>query len=163
VSREAGLQEPGARNQSLEMTGPGFDRARRGLRMAAALTGLLSLGMGCTDPHPRPEPPTVVVTLSTTVHPTSPGDLAGSLYLYDVNGVASARMTVDIDNGARLGDSAVVPSDPIESTQPFEWRLPGGIPRGTRIRVVVSAVSYLRFEAADTVYTAVADSAGHSR
>jgi hypothetical protein len=130
-----------------------------GWAIAAGLAALAWLGADCADPRPRPEPPTVVLTLSTTVHPTSPGDLLGSLYLYDGNGIDSVRMTVDLENGRQVGDSTFFPSDPIELTRPFQWRLPGGIPVGTRITIVVRAVSYIGFEAADTVVTAVADSA----
>ena len=126
--------------------------------IAGALAALLWLGAACTDPRPRPLPPTVLLTLSTTVRPTSPGSLAGSVYLYDANGLDSVRMKVYLGNGSQLGDSAIVPSDPFEMTLPFQWRLPGGIPVGTRITIVVRAVSYVGFEAADTVVTAVADS-----
>ena len=136
--------------------GPGF--RGEGARTVAALAALLWLGAACTDPRPRPVPPTVALTLSTTVHPTSPGDLLGSLHLYDANGIDSVRMKVYLGNGSQLGDSAIVPSDPFEMTLPFQWRLPGGIPVGTRITIVVRAVSYVGFEAADTVATAVADS-----
>jgi len=130
----------------------------QGARTAAALAALVWLGAACTDPRPRPGPPTVRLTLSTTVRPTSPGDLLGSLYLYDANGLASVWMKVDLSNGAQLGDSAIVLSDPFEMTLPFQWRLAGGIPIGTRITIVVRAVDYIGFEAADTVVTAVADS-----
>ena len=127
-------------------------------RIAGVLVALAWLGVACTDPRQRPVPPTVVLTLSTTVRPTSPGDLLGSLYLYDSNGIDSVRVKVDLDNGRLVGDSAFVPADAIETTMPFQWRLPGGIPVGTRIQIVVRAVSYIGFEAADTVITAVADS-----
>jgi hypothetical protein len=134
--------------------GPGA----RGATISAALAALAWLGAACTDPRPRPLPPTVQLTLSTTVRPTSPGDLLGSLYLYDANGLDSVRMKVDLENGRQIGDSTFFPSDPIETTRPFQWRLPGGIPVGTRIVIVVRALSYIGFEAADTVVTAVADS-----
>lgn len=130
----------------------------QGAGIAGALVTLMWLGTGCTDPRPRPVPPTILLTLSTTVHPTSPGDLLGSLYLYDANGIDSVRIMVDLENGRPVGDSTFFPSDPIETTRPFQWRLPGGIPAGTRIVIVVRAVSYIGFEAADTVVTAVADS-----
>jgi hypothetical protein len=130
----------------------------RGPGIAGALAALLWLGAACTDPRPRPLPPTVLLTLSTTVRPTSPGDLSGSLYLYDANGIDSVQIKVDLENGRQIGDSAFVPADAIETTRPFQWRLPGGIPVGTRITIVVRAVSYVGFEAADTVVTAVADS-----
>jgi hypothetical protein len=123
-----------------------------------SLAALLWLGAGCTDPRQRPTPPTVVLTLSTTVRPTSPGDILGSLYLYDPNGITSVRTTVDLDNGRQVGDSTIIPADAIETTRPFLWRLPGGVPVGTRITIVVRALSYIGFEASDTVVTAVADS-----
>jgi len=149
-------QGPGARSKTGTRGQPG---ARgQGPGIAEALAALVWLGAACTDPRPRPLPPTVLLTLSTTVHPTSPGDLLGSLYLYDANGIDSVRMKVDLENGRQIGDSTVFPSDPIETTRPFRWRLPGGIPVGTRIVIVVRALSYLGFEAADTVVTAVADS-----
>lgn len=130
----------------------------QGPGIAGALAALVCLGAACTDPRARPVPPTVQLTLSATVRPTSPGDLVGSLYLYDANGLDSVRMKVDLESGRQIGDSTFFPSDPIETTRPFEWRLPGGIPAGTRIVIVVRAVSYIGFEAADTVVTAVADS-----
>ena len=123
-----------------------------------ALNALAWLGAGCADARQRPAPPTIILTLSTTVRPTSPGDLLGSLYLYDANGLDSVRTRVDLENGRQIGDSTFFPSDPIEVTRPFQWRLPGGIPVGTRITIVVRTVSYIGFEAADTVVTAVADS-----
>jgi hypothetical protein len=137
--------------------------ALRAAGMGAALLASVWLGAACTDPRPRPAPPTVQLTLSSTVRPTSPGDLLGSLYLADVNGVDSVRTTVDFQNGRQLGDSTFFPSDPFETTRPFQWRLPGGIPAGTAIVIVVRAVSYIGFVAADTVITAVADSAGARR
>jgi hypothetical protein len=144
---------PGARSRA----------GTRRLKLGAALAALAWLGAACTDPRPRPAPPTVELTLSTTVRPTSPGDLLGSLYLYDVNGVDSVRTTVDFQNGRQLGDSTFFPSDPFETTRPFRWRLPGGVPAGTAIVIVVRAVSYIGFAAADTVITTVADSAGARR
>lgn len=126
--------------------------------IAGALAALVWLGVACTDPRSRPVPPTVLLTLSTTVRPTSPGDLLGSLYLYDSNGIDSVRVKVDLQNGRQVGDSTFFPSDAFETTLPFQWRLPGGVPVGTRILIVVRAVSYIGFEAADTVITAVADS-----
>jgi hypothetical protein len=131
--------------------------------VCAALAAAVWLGAACTDPRPRPVPPTVRLTLSSSVRPTSPGDLAGSLYLYDVNGVDSVRIKVDLQDGRLLGDSTFFPADPIETTRPFLWRLPGGIPSGTGIVIVVRAVSYIGFEAADTVLTAVSDSVGVRR
>lgn len=139
----------GARSQ-----GPGGNRAA----ISAAFAALLWLGAACDDPRPRPVPPTVLVTLSTTVHPTSPGSLQGSIYLYDASGLDSVRMKVDFSNGAQLGDSLLVLPDPFEMTLPFHWRLPGGIPTNTSIVIVVRARSYLGFDAADTVFTVVADS-----
>jgi hypothetical protein len=127
------------------------------------LAALASLGAGCTDPRARPTPPTIRLTLSDSVHPVSPGDLLGSLYLFDENGIASARMKVELSNGSVLGDSALVLPDPFESTLPFAWRLPGGIPIGTGIRVVVRAVNYIGFEAADTAVTTVAGGFRNSR
>jgi hypothetical protein len=138
--------------------GQGSGFRGQGARTAAAFAALLWLGAACTDPRPRPVPPTVRLTLSTTVRPTSPGDLVGSLYLYDANGLDSVRMKVDLDNGRQIGDSTFFPSDPIEVTRPFLWRLPGRIPVGTRIQIVARTISYIGFEAADTVFAVVADS-----
>ena len=140
------------------LRGQGRGARGQGTGMSVALAALVWLSAGCTDPRARPVPPTVLLTLSTTVHPTSPGDLLGSLYLYDANGIDSLQMKVDLDNGRQIGDSTIFPADPIETTRPFQWRLPGGIPVGTRIVIVVRAVSFIGFEAADTVVTAVADS-----
>jgi hypothetical protein len=146
-------QGPGARSQ------PGAGRAT----ISIALVALVWLGAACTDPRPRPAPPTIRLTLSSTALPTSPGDILGSLYLYDANGIASVRMRLDLSNGQVLGDSAVVPSDPFEMTRSVQWHLQGGIPAGTRVQIVVRAVNYIGFEAADTVVTAVSDSAGSRR
>jgi len=151
-------QGSGVRGQGPGVRGQGPGVRGQGPGVAGALAALVWLGAACTDPRPRPTAPTVVLTLSTTVRPTSPGNLLGSLYLYDANGLGSVRMTVDLGNGRQLGDSAILPSDPFEMTRPIQWHLEGGIPLGTRIVIVVRAVNYIGFEAADTVFTAVADS-----
>jgi hypothetical protein len=114
------------RSRTARARGPGSGRAAIG----GALAALVWLGGACTDPRPRPTPPTIRITLS---------------------------------NGSVLGDSAVVLSDPFETTESFEWRLVGGIPSGTGIRVVVRAVSYIGFESADTVATAVEAGTGTRR
>jgi hypothetical protein len=147
------------RSRTARARGPGSGRAAIG----GALAALVWLGGACTDPRPRPTPPTIRITLSATIRPTSPGTLAGSVYLFDANGLASVEMKVDLSNGSVLGDSAVVLSDPFETTESFEWRLVGGIPSGTGIRVVVRAVSYIGFESADTVATAVEAGTGTRR
>jgi hypothetical protein len=126
----------------------------RGAGFCCALAGIIALG-ACTDPRPRPAPPTVQVTLDANHPITSPGEIIGSIYAYDEHGLDSIIVSIHSADERLIGDSTFFSSDPFETTRPLIWQVPAGMSAGTGIQVVVRVVSYIGFAAADTVFGAV--------
>jgi len=120
---------------------------------------LAVLAAACTDPRARPSPPIVQIVMETPLVVASPGSLLGTVHVTDPNGIDSIRVRVELGNGSTLGDSVFFVSgdDLFQTALPLQWRLPGGVPNRTTVRVVARARSYLGFVAADTVLTAVGD------
>ena len=112
----------------------------------------------CTEPRPRPLPPSVRIAMQPHLVVASPGLLTGSLVLFDVNGVDSVHVRVDLGDGSTLGDSLFFASgDPFQATLPLFWQIPGGVPVNTTVKLVARARSYIGFTAADSLLTAVGD------
>jgi len=128
------------------------------LPRACVVSALLVLVAACTDPRARPVPPSVEITLAPNLVVASPGTLYGTLHVFDETGLDSIRVTLDLGNGATVGDSTFFASDdPFEASFDLLWRLPPGLPRHTFVRFVARARSYIGFSAADTLLTAVGD------
>jgi hypothetical protein len=125
-----------------------------GAGICCALAGLIALG-ACTDPRSRPRPPTVEVTLDANHAITSPGEIIGSIYVYDEQGLDSIVVSIHSTDGQLAGDSTFFSPDPFETTKPLLWQVPPGIPEDTWIQVVVRVVSYIGFASADTVFGVV--------
>jgi hypothetical protein len=123
------------------------------------VVALLAFAAACTDPRPRPAPPTVVIDLEPDQIVASPGPLLGTLHVSDLNGIDSIQVRLELGNGAVVGDSVffVSGNDPFHATLPLDWQLVGGIPPRTVVRFVARATSYIGFSAADTALTAVGD------
>ncbi len=126
---------------------------------AAARVVLVALALAaCTEPRPRPLPPSVRIAMQPHLVVASPGLLTGSLVLFDVNGVDSVHVRVDLGDGSTLGDSLFFASgDPFQDTLPILWQLPSGLPNHTSVKIVARARSYIGFSAADTLLTAIGD------
>ncbi len=125
----------------------------------AIAASLALLAAACSDPRARPVGPSVQVTVTPRTVVLSPGTLTGSIVVYDVNGIDSVRVRVDISTGGTIADSTFFPSgsDPFDLTLPMLFELPGGLPNRTAVRIVARARSYLGLAVADTILTAVGD------
>jgi hypothetical protein len=145
-----------ARREDAKGSGP--TRAASITAVWLLLVAVGALAAACTDPRARPVPPTVLITLAPGTVVASPGSLLGSLYVYDANGIDSMRVLVELGNGTTLADSTFFTSnDPFQATLPLNWRVPGGVPNRTVVRVVARVRSFIGFVAADTLATAVGD------
>ena len=134
-----------------------------GSRKRAGVTVCLLLSLSCTDPRARPAPPRVELSFSPTLVVNSPGSIAGSLYVYDADGINA--ITVQI----RSSDSAFVFSGPVnlrdffEVTEPLAYNVPGGLAIGTQIRLVANVTDFTGFAASDTAFFAVQDTVSSRR
>jgi len=124
---------------------------RRALVCAAVLAA------ACSDPRPRPVPPTLRITLDTA-RVTSPGQIVGTIYTADPDGVDSLIVSLHSADDRFSDDSLFFPDNPFEEARPLRWRVPPGLASGVEIDIFARAVSYLGLGAADTATAIVRDS-----
>lgn len=121
-----------------------------GLCVRCALALTLAVLVSCTDPRPRPAPPTVELTLDTTQAIHSPGQVLGSVYIHDDHGIDTVYVGIHSADERLIADSVVGISDFFEVSRPIHWVVPPGLAPGTGIQVVVRVVSFVGFVGADT-------------
>ncbi len=132
-------------------------------RTACALAAccVLTLGLlvtSCSDPRGRPVPPSITFAMTSGQVVASPSTLTGTLTVYDVTGIDSVRVALELGNGAHVGDSTYFATDdPFTATIPILWVVPGAVPTHTTVYLIAKARSYIGFTAWDTLRTAVGD------
>ena len=136
---------------------------RTPLRLAPP--GLIALGLlaACTDPRARPVPPVLTVQIAPTFRLTSPGTIAGSLYLFDEDGLFSLHLSVRSDDSTFVGDSLLALSGEPEINRPITWNVPAGLSVGSGVRLAVTVKDYAGFAATDTLHFAIQTAAGGLR
>lgn len=124
---------------------------------------LCALLLSCTDPRARPAPPQVELSFSPTLVVKSPGSIVGSLYAFDPDGLNTINVQI------RSSDSTFVVNDPVsanslfEVTQSLAYNVPGAIPIGSQIRLVVKVTDFIGFAASDTAFFTVQDTVSARR
>lgn len=104
----------------------------------------------CTDPRARPAPPAVRVYLAPGVVVRSPGTIAVSAVVFDVQGVDSVHMTLKSTYPGLQGDSLYLVADTTDYTQSVLWSVPAGVPAGTTFTLGAKAWNLLGFAGADS-------------
>ncbi len=124
--------------------------AKRISRTASA--ALLLAAAACTDPRARPVPPTMQIQVAPNYVLKSPGQLVGSFYIYDTNGLTSLDMRIHTpDTTVFAGDSVVPLSGNNSETRPFYWTVPPGLPIGTQIVLSGRALDFNSFGSTDSL------------
>ncbi len=113
--------------------------------------------LACTDPRSRPSPPTVNLSFSAALVVKSPGTIIGSLYVYDGDGISTIRAAVRSSDSSFVVNTPITPVDLFQSTQPLAYNVPGGMPIGTRIRLVVTVTDFVGFVSSDSAFFTVQD------
>ena len=120
-------------------------------RIASALA-LAAMAAACTDPRARPVPPTVQIQVAPNYVLKSPGQIVGSFYIFDTNGLSSLQMRVHAsDTTVFAGDSLVPLSGDNSQTRPFYWTVPSGLPTGTKIVLYGRAMDFNSFGTSDSL------------
>jgi hypothetical protein len=121
---------------------------------AAALVLLL---VACVDPRERPVAPTVQLSFAPSYKLKSPGSVAASLYLFDLDGLKSLDITVTSAESSLVGDSAIALNGELTLLRPVSWQVPAGIPIGTAVTLIARAQDFKGFVTADTAHLSVQD------
>ncbi len=117
---------------------------------AALCVGLCAALFACTDPRARPAPPSVQVFVVGSMV-ASPGTVAVSAVVYDAQGVDSVRLSLRSPIPALQGDSLFLVPDTTDVTQSVLWKIPAGLPSGTKITLSAKAWDLLGFMGVDSV------------
>lgn len=113
---------------------------------------LVLAAAACTDPRARPVPPTMQIQVAPNLVVKSPGQIVGSFYLYDTNGLSSLDMRVHTpDTTVFAGDSLVPLSGDNSQTRPFYWTVPTGLASGTQIVLYGRALDFNSFGTSDSL------------
>jgi hypothetical protein len=95
-------------------------------------------------------PPDISLLFPPALEVTSPGNVTGSLYAFDTDGLGSlhlrfrsADLTVDIDSFVALNPE-------IEQTRGILLLVPDGLPVGTQLTLVTTVSDLAGFEATDS-------------
>ena len=116
---------------------------------------LLALASACTDPRERPVPPQLDLVLSTGTTIPSPGQIFGSIHLFDEDGLFSIRITVATADSAFAGDSTTVFGGETETIRGLNWAVPAGLPEGTQITLAAEVEDFAGFVSRDTLLLVV--------
>ncbi|HEY2804343.1 MAG TPA: hypothetical protein VGI92_00635 [Gemmatimonadales bacterium] len=90
----------------------------------------------------------------------SPGQVYGSLYMFDDDGLQSLTMRIHTADSTFKADSFLFLTGDNSITRPFDWAIPSGIGVGAKITFYAKAVDFTNFATADSVTFTVQSSAG---
>lgn len=122
-------------------------RTSRTSRVALALATLAA----CTDPRARPVPPVVQIQVAPSFKLVSPGQMVGSLYLFDSDGLQSLSMHVYSPDSAFAADSFLFLTGDNSLTRPFKWIVPPGLATGTTVTLAARVVDFNNFATSDSL------------
>ena len=125
------------------------------MRKRAAAAVLLQVA--CVDPRERPVAPTVQLSFAPSFKLKSPGSVAASLYLFDLDGLKGLDISVASADAALVGDSAIVLNGELTLLRPVSWQVPAGIPIGTAVTLIARVQDFKGFVTADTAHLSVQD------
>ena len=112
--------------------------------------------LSCTDPRARPAPPIVDLSVAPSFQLTSPGDILGSVYAFDEDGLDNLTLSVRSAADTSLNaDSLILLSGDPETTRQVHWTVPAGLPVGSRVDVVARVVDFLGFASSDSLHLTV--------
>jgi hypothetical protein len=105
----------------------------------------------CTDPRARPVPPVVQIQVAPSFKLVSPGQMVGSLYLFDTEGLQSLAMHVYTPDSAFAADSFFFLPGDNSLTRPFNWTVPPGLATGTSVTLAAKVVDFNNFATSDSL------------
>jgi hypothetical protein len=114
----------------------------------------------CTDPRARPVAPIVQVSFASNFRLTSPGQVLGSLHMFDTDGLRSVDLSVRSADSSFVGDSTILLTGDQEITRPVTWCVPRGLAVGSSVTLVSKVAALTGFIASDTVRLIVQDTLG---
>ena len=126
------------------------------MKRASARLCVCAFLLACTDPRSRPVAPIVQFT-PTGAKIKSPGNLAGSLYTFDSDGLFFAALSVRSSDSALVGDSTIDLGGNATVTRPINWTIPGGMAIGTSLRLIARVQDLTGLATSDTVLLAIQD------
>lgn len=111
--------------------------------------------MACTDPRARPVPPVLDMNLGAALETTSPGQILGSVHLFDEDGLFSLKLTALTADSVIEGDSTIVLGGETELNRGVNWAVPAGLANGTQITVTAMVTDFAGFATSDTLLITV--------
>lgn len=97
------------------------------------------------------------LSFSASLVVKSPGAIVGSLFVYDADGISTIRAAVRSSDSTFVVNTPITPTDLFQFTQPIAYNVPGGMPIGTQIRLVVTVTDFVGFVSADSAFFTVQD------
>ena len=108
--------------------------------------------VSCTDPRARPVPPSVDLLFAPGLVVTSPGDLTGSLYAYDVDGLANLRLELFSADSALAIDSFLALNPEVDQIRGLNFQIPDGLAVGTLLTLVTTVSDQAGFQSTDSTF-----------